>query len=87
MYQLSATHQVLCITHLPQIAVLSDHHYFVTKNVVDNKTFTSIRVLTIEEKELEISKMLSGNDVTEATLNNVKEMIRLSEEKKKEIKN
>lgn len=87
MYQLSVTHQVLCITHLPQIAVLSDHHYFVTKNVVDNKTFTSIRVLTIEEKELEISKMLSGNDVTEATLNNVKEMIRLSEEKKKEIKN
>ena len=87
MYQLSNIHQVLCITHLPQIAVLSDQHYFVTKNVVDNKTFTSIRVLTIEEKELEISKMLSGNDVTEATLNNVKEMIRMSEEKKKEIKN
>ena len=75
MYQLSCTHQVLCITHLPQIAILSDYHYFVTKNVVDNKTFTSIKVLKIEEKELEISKMLSGNDVTEATLNNVKEMI------------
>lgn len=87
MYQLSCTHQVLCITHLPQIAILSDYHYFVTKNVVDNKTFTSIKVLKIEEKELEISKMLSGNDVTEATLNNVKEMIRISEEKKKEIKN
>ena len=86
MYQLSCTHQVLCITHLPQIAILSDYHYFVTKNVVDNKTFTSIKVLKIEEKELEISKMLSGNDVTEATLNNVKEMIRISEEKKKEIK-
>lgn len=87
MYQLSCTHQVLCITHLPQIAILSDYHYCVTKNVVDNKTFTSIKVLKIEEKELEISKMLSGNDVTEATLNNVKEMIRISEEKKKEIKN
>ena len=86
MYQLSCTHQVLCITHLPQIAILSDYHYFVTKNVVDNKTFTSIKVLKIEEKELEISKMLSGNDVTEATLNNVKEMIKISEEKKKEIK-
>ena len=87
MYQLSCTHQVLCITHLPQIAILSDYHYFVTKNVVDNKTFTSIKVLKIEEKELEISKMLSGNNVTEATLNNVKEMIKISEEKKKEIKN
>lgn len=87
MYQLSCTHQVLCITHLPQIAILSDYHYFVTKNVVDNKTFTSIKVLKIEEKELEISKMLFGNNVTEATLNNVKEMIKISEEKKKEIKN
>lgn len=86
MYQLSCTHQVLCITHLPQIAILSDYHYFVTKNVVDNKTFTSIKVLKIEEKELEISKMLSGNDVTEATLNNVKEMIKISEEKKKKLK-
>lgn len=85
MYQLSDTHQVLCITHLPQIAVLSDHHYFVMKKVKDNKTFTKIKVLKKEEKELEISKMLAGDDVTEATLNNVKEMIKLSELKKLEI--
>ncbi|OCB00352.1 DNA repair protein RecN [Clostridium beijerinckii] len=85
MYQLSDTHQVLCITHLPQIAVLSDHHYFVMKKVKDNKTFTRIKVLKKEEKELEISKMLAGDDVTEATLNNVKEMIKLSELKKLEI--
>ncbi|CUU47118.1 DNA repair protein RecN [Clostridium beijerinckii] len=86
MYQLSDTHQVLCITHLPQIAVLSDHHYFVMKKVKDNKTFTRIKILEKEEKELEISKMLAGDDVTEATLNNVKEMIKLSELKKLEIK-
>ncbi|MVX64871.1 DNA repair protein RecN [Clostridium chromiireducens] len=86
MYQLSKTHQILCITHLPQIAVLSDYHYFVMKRVMDNKTFTKIKVLLKEEKELEISKMLAGDDVTEATLNNVKEMIRLSEVKKLEIK-
>lgn len=85
MYQLSKTHQVLCITHLPQIAVLSDYHYFVMKKVVDNKTFTKIKILLKEEKEFEISKMLSGDDVTEATLNNVKEMIMLGESKKKEI--
>ncbi|MGN0143951.1 MAG: DNA repair protein RecN [Clostridium sp.] len=87
MYQLSCTHQVLCITHLPQIAILSDNHYFVSKKVIDNKTFTRIKVLNIEEKELEICKMLSGDDVTEATLNSVKEMIKLSEIKKKEIRN
>lgn len=86
MYELSKTHQVLCITHSPQIAVLSDHHYFVMKNVIDNKTFTKIKVLLKEEKELEISKMLAGDDVTEATLNNVKEMIKLCELKKLEIK-
>ena len=86
MYQLSSTHQVLCITHLPQIAVLSDYHYFVMKKVIDNKTFTQIKILQKEEKELEISKMLAGDDVTQATLNNVKEMINLSELKKIEIK-
>ena len=86
MYQLSCTHQVLCITHLPQIAVLSDHHYFVMKRVIDNKTFTSIKVLSKEEKQLEISKMLAGDDVTEATINNVKEMISSAENKKEEIR-
>ena len=87
MYQLSNTHQIICITHLPQIAVLSDHHYFVMKKVNNNKTFTEIKVLLKEEKEIEISKMLSGDEVTEATLNNVKEMIKLSDLKKIEIKN
>jgi DNA repair protein RecN (Recombination protein N) len=86
MYQLSKTHQVLCITHLPQIAMLSDYHYFVMKKVINNKTFTKIKILLKEEKEFEISKMLFGNDVTEATLINVKEMVQLSELKKIEIK-
>lgn len=86
MYQLSKTHQVLCITHLPQIAVLSDYHYFVAKKVKDDKTFTKIKVLSKEEKELEICKMLAGDSVTEATLNNVREMIEISEQKKIEIK-
>ena len=86
MYHLSCTHQVLCITHLPQIAVLSDHHYFVMKRVKDNKTFTSIKVLSNEEKQMEISKMLAGDDVTEATINNVKEMICSAENKKEEIR-
>ena len=86
MYQLSKNHQVLCITHLPQIAVLSDYHYFVTKKIEENKTYTQIKVLSKEEKEIEISKMLAGDEVTNATLKNVQEMIRLSELKKIEIK-
>ncbi|WP_315079894.1 DNA repair protein RecN [uncultured Clostridium sp.] len=85
MYQVSKNHQVLCITHLPQIAILSDYHYFVSKMVKENKTFTNIRVLTKEEKEYQIGRMLGGDEVTEATLNNVKEMIKIAELKKLEI--
>ncbi len=87
MYQLSRTHQVLCITHLPQIAILSDHHYFISKNVIDDKTYTQVKALGAEEKELEICKMLCGNDITDAVINNVKEMISLSNIKKIEINN
>ncbi|WP_252234186.1 DNA repair protein RecN [Clostridium sp. ZS1] len=82
MYQVSKNHQVLCITHLPQIAILSDYHYFVSKMVKENKTFTNIRMLTKEEKEYQIGRMLGGDEVTEATLNNVKEMIKIAELKK-----
>lgn len=85
MYQVSKNHQVLCITHLPQIAILSDYHYFVSKMVKENKTFTNIRMLTKEEKEYQIGRMLGGDEVTEATLNNVKEMIKIAELKKIEI--
>ena len=86
MYQVSLGHQVLCITHLPQIAILSDHHYFVSKEVNDNKTFTKIELLSLEEKIKQVSSMLGGREITEATLENVREMLRFSENKKDEIK-
>ena len=86
MYQVSLGHQVLCITHLPQIAILSDHHYFVSKEVKDNKTFTKIELLSLEEKIKQVASMLGGREITEATLENVREMLRFSENKKEEIK-
>lgn len=86
MYQVSLGHQVLCITHLPQIAILSDQHYFVSKAVMDNKTFTKIELLSIGEKIKQVASMLGGREVTEATLENVREMLKFSEEKKEEIK-
>ena len=86
MYQVSLGHQVLCITHLPQIAILSDHHYFVSKSVVDGKTFTKIELLSLEEKIVQVASMVGGDEVTEATLENVREMLRFSENKKNEIK-
>lgn len=86
MYQVSLNHQVLCITHLPQIAILSDHHYFVSKSIKDNKTFTNIKILNKDEKIHQVATMLGGNEVTRATYENVKEMLKLSENKKNEIK-
>lgn len=86
MYQVSLNHQVLCITHLPQIAILSDHHYFVSKSIRDNKTFTNIKILNKDEKIHQVATMLGGNEVTKATYENVKEMLKLSEKKKSEIK-
>ena len=86
MYQVSLNHQVLCITHLPQIAILSDYHYFVSKSIKDNKTSTSIKILNKDEKINQVATMLGGNEVTKATYENVKEMLKLSEKKKSEIK-
>ena len=86
MYQVSLNHQVLCITHLPQIAILSDYHYFVSKSIKDNKTYTSIKILNKDEKINQVATMLGGNEVTKATYENVKEMLKLSEKKKNEIK-
>ncbi|MGG7176108.1 DNA repair protein RecN [Clostridium paraputrificum] len=86
MYQVSLGHQVLCITHLPQIAILSDHHYFVSKEVVDEKTFTRIKLLQTDEKINQVASMMGGTEVTEATLKNVKEMLTFAENKKEEIK-
>ncbi|NLK93625.1 MAG: DNA repair protein RecN [Clostridiales bacterium] len=86
MYQVSIGRQVLCITHLPQIAILSDHHYYVSKNVKNGKTFTEIKLLSKEEKIMQVASMLGGNEVTEATINNVREMLAFAEQKKNEIK-
>ena len=86
MFEVSTKHQVLCITHLPQIAALSDCHYFVSKRVEDGKTFTEIRTLDKYEKIKEIAKMTSGDEVSEVTLENASEMVAFAELKKEDIK-
>ena len=87
MYEVSLKHQVLCITHLPQIAALSDNHYFVSKHVSDGKTFTGIRMLTREDKIREIAKMVGGDEISDVTIENASEMVKFAEIKKKEMKN
>ncbi|MFY9277224.1 MAG: DNA repair protein RecN [Clostridium sp.] len=87
MYQVSIKHQVLCITHLPQIAALSDNHYFVSKKVENGKTFTQIKMLNEEDKVCEIAKMIGGDNLSDVAIDNSREMVKLADIKKKEIKN
>lgn len=67
--------QVICISHLPQVASMSDHHLFISKNSKDERTTTQVKELTGEERIDEVARMISGATVTELTRQNAKEMI------------
>ncbi|MBC2580337.1 DNA repair protein RecN [Clostridium sp. DJ247] len=82
MYVISKSHQVFCVTHLPQIACISDTHYWVSKDVIDEKTYTRIRRMSKEEKEYEIARMIGGSEVTKLTLEHAKELINMANSKK-----
>ncbi len=73
--QMSNKHQIINITHSPQIAAKADYHYFVFKNIVHNKTITEISLLGQNDRINEIAKMLSGDPPTEGAIRNAKELI------------
>jgi len=72
---MSSKHQLINITHSPQIAAKADYHYFVYKEIVNDNTKTNIRVLDKKERVVEIAKILSGDPPTEGALKNAKELI------------
>ncbi len=73
----SAKHQVIAITHLPQIASKADNHFYVYKNHEEDQTLTQIRTLNEEERIHEIARMLSGENPGQAVLTAAKEMMSL----------
>ncbi|UCC41177.1 MAG: DNA repair protein RecN [Candidatus Aminicenantes bacterium] len=73
--ELSKHHQVICITHLPQIASFATHHYNIGKTVRKERTFTTVKKLSFEERVSEISHLLAGTHITKATLQNAREML------------
>jgi len=75
MKQLSASRQVICITHQPQIAGKADAHFFVYKELKNDAIKTNIRLLTTDERITTIAQMLSGERPTAAALENAKEMV------------
>ena len=78
MQQIADNCQVLCITHLPQIAALGAHHYRVYKVEDDDKTTSHISLLSQEERIKEIANMLTGSEMTEAAINNAKSLLRIN---------
>lgn len=70
-------HQVLCITHLPQVAAFGKTHFAVTKEVVNGRTRTHISCLEKDERVEEVARMLGGRDLTSVTLKHAKEMLRV----------
>lgn len=75
MKEMSAKMQVLAITHLPQIAAKGDSHYKVEKTTNDDTTTSRLRLLTDDERVLEIAQMLSGRDVTDSAVNHAKALL------------
>ncbi len=67
-------HQVLCITHLPQIAAMADRHFVIEKSSTEDNTITDIRVLEEEESLGELARLLGSDALTEAALSNAREM-------------
>ena len=73
---LSRGNQVLCVTHLPQIATFADHHYVIEKRVSGQRTKTSVRLITGEERTEEIARMLSGAKLTETSRKHAEQMLK-----------
>ncbi len=73
---LAQRHQVLCVTHLPQIASQAHHHLRVRKEVVGSRTVVRVEPIEGEERKKEIARMFAGTKVSEATLRHVEEMLR-----------
>ncbi len=72
--RLAADHQILCITHLPQIAAMEQQHFLIEKEAEDGRTTTHIRFLNDEESDRELGRMMGGETVTEAALASAREM-------------
>lgn len=83
MAQIACSRQVLCITHLPQIACMADKHFFIRKRVEGERTYTEVTALDPQARKAELARMLDGVNVTNTTLEHAGEMLDLAQEQKK----
>jgi len=79
---ISMDSQVLCISHLPQVAAMADHHYYIKKQVDNDRTYTTVTEMNELERVEEVSRMMSGAEITEATLQHAKELLDMAKNHK-----
>ncbi|WP_378955557.1 DNA repair protein RecN [Pelosinus sp. sgz500959] len=85
--RVASTRQVLCITHLPQIACMADRHIYIRKQVDSARTNTVLNVLSKKEQLIELTRMISGNDITQIAVDNATQMFEAAHAKKEKWKN
>ncbi|WP_400242280.1 DNA repair protein RecN [Niallia sp. JL1B1071] len=85
IHHVSVDSQVLCISHLPQVAAMADTHLFIAKKIEDGRTSTSVTPLVQQEKIKEIGRMISGAEITELTKKHAKELLKLAQKAKNKI--
>lgn len=82
MNELGRSHQIICITHLPQIAAMADEHFLIEKSVENETTVSRIHELSEEESVQELARMLGGVEITDTVLENAREMKKMAYMKK-----
>jgi DNA repair protein RecN (Recombination protein N) len=74
--KLAASNQVLCVTHLPQIATFADNHYLIEKKEAEGRTRTRVRLITGQERTEEVARMLSGAKLTDTSRKHAQQMLK-----------
>lgn len=83
---ISRNHQILCITHLPQIALMADVHFYIEKILYEDKTLTNVKNLSEKERIIELGRLLGGITLTNLTIEHASEMLKLGNDFKKKLK-
>ena len=75
LHEISRNHQIICITHLPQIAAIGDYNYRIHKENHNDKTYTIVEKLSSEDTVSEIARLLGGETITDITMESARELI------------
>lgn len=84
--EISKNHQLLVISHLPQISVLSDTHFIISKETIGDVTLSKVVCANYDEKVMEISRLIGGANINDTTIKQSKEMIEIANEKKERLR-